>query len=459
MQKKTNELKFGHLRQNALELLSEYQQKIPAVFDDKMRKLFLEMEINRDELELQNEESTKRQPGVRELYLKFRQLYELAPIGYLTLDRDDCIIEINKRAAQMLSLDKKQLIGQKFFNFIQFDHQDVFFLHQRHLKKFGERLSCSLYLRTASGTESRDHGCQEEGRRYVQLESIPKVDIDGKLEETLMIMTDTSVLHQSNTAVIALNQELEERNKLQTDKLELAEKHLLHREKMATIGSLAASIAHELTNPLQAIMTIIQGIDKRVVLEEEDTEMVKMAVSECKRMAHLLNSLRDFNRPSSGTRAPLHLPGILESLLLLFKKELAIKNIAVDSHLNNPLPVLFGVNDQIKQVAMNLLKNSVDACSEGGKVSLGTKSQKNSVILEISDNGVGIDPSIMPHIFEPFFSTKSEATGSGLGLSVCYGIIKSHNGTIEVKSIPNKKTTFRVTLPVRGPDRKPNYLA
>ena len=320
MQKKTDELKSGQLRQNALELLSEYQQKIPAVFDDNMRRLLFEMEINQDELELQNEESTRRQPGVRKLYRKFRQLYELAPIGFLTLDSEDRIIETNKRAAQMLSLDKKQLIGQKFFNFIHFDHQDVFFLHQRHFKNCGERLSCSLYLRTASGAESRDHVCKEFGRRYVQLESLPKVYMDGKLEETLMIMTDTSVLHQSTTAVTALYQELEERNKLQTDKLELAEKHLLHSEKMATIGSLAASIAHELNNPLQAIMTIIQGIDKRAEFNEEDAEMVKIAVSECKRMAHLLSALRDFNRPSLGIRAPLHLPDMLKSLLLLFKK-------------------------------------------------------------------------------------------------------------------------------------------
>lgn len=459
MKKKADEFKFDHLRQQALNLLVEYKLNIPDVFDDKMRKLIFELEINRIELELQNKELRKSQLEVEKLHLKYSQLYEAAPIGYLTLDDQNCIIDVNKRAAEMLFIDKKQLIGQKFANFVDSDHQDVFYLHQHHLKQFGKRLSCNLYLKTVCGTDSGEYENNDVGRRYVQLESVPKADIKGMQGQTLMIMTDTSVLHQTSTSAIALNKDLTERDRLQTGKLEFAEKHALHSEKMAAIGTLAASIAHELNNPLQGVMNVIKGVGRRAVLEQEDAELVEIAVNECKRMADLLSTLRDFNRPTSGTRAPIHLQSVLDSILLLFKKEFVTKKIAVDIHYDNPLSILFGVEDQIKQVVMNLIKNSVDACPDGGKLSIGTTSQKNCVIFEVSDNGVGIAPSIKDHIFEPFFSTKSEDTGTGLGLSVSYGIIKNHNGTIQVASIPNKMTTFRVTLPVRGAGRKPTLSA
>jgi signal transduction histidine kinase len=228
---------------------------------------------------------------------------------------------------------------------------------------------------------------------------------------------------------------------------------LLHSEKLAAIGALSASIAHELNNPLQGVLNVIKGVGKRAILEPEDTELMEIALNECLRMRTLLSALQDFNRPSSGIRAPIELHKTLDSVLLLYKKMFAINNIIIEKRYCNDIPLFYAVADQIKQVVMNILNNAVDACEGGGKIIITTKSDHSYISLSISDNGVGIDPANKYNIFEPFFSTKPEVKGTGLGLSVSYGIIKKHNGILEVKSSPGNGALFRIKLPLRETER------
>ena len=224
---------------------------------------------------------------------------------------------------------------------------------------------------------------------------------------------------------------------------------MLHSERLAAIGTLSASLAHELNNPLQGILNVIKGVGKRAILDPEDTELMEIAFNECLRMRGLLKSLQDFNRPSSGIRAPIDLHKILDSVLLLYKEKFAASDINLEKHYGDDVPNFYAVADQIKQVVMNLLNNAIDACKDSGKIIIKTESDHSYISLYIKDNGVGIDPANKNKIFEPFFSTKPEVKGIGLGLSVSYGIIKKHNGILEVNSNPGKGATFRIKLPLR----------
>jgi len=252
-----------------------------------------------------------------------------------------------------------------------------------------------------------------------------------------------------------LYEEIMERKRAETA-LKTTYAQLLHAEKLSAIGNLSASIAHEFNNPLQGVMNIIKGVQRRVPLDKDEMELVNMAVRECNRMRDLIKSLQDFNRPTSGKIAAVDIHSTVESLLLLGKKEYSTKNIKIEKKFAENMPLIKAVSDQIKQVFLNLLNNAVDSCYKGGTIAVQTEVQNRNVVVRFHDTGIGIKPEEIDHIFEPFFTTKPEVKGTGLGLSVSYGIIKEHGGKITVESAPGKGTTFSVTLPIKGGNNAAN---
>lgn len=441
MHKKAANERFADLRRRALDVLDRYEKTNPEIFTCNIKKLIVELDTNRVELELQNEDLRNAQKEIEISRLNYNELYEFAPVGYLTLDGDYRIVETNRRAAQMLHMSKGQLLNRKLAAFIHFDDQDIFHRHKQQLRDTGQRQSIRLRLKT------------DNGPLYVQLESALRFEHEDVAGQVLMTMTDITALELAKTEITALNKELQRHVRQRTIKLQETQSQLLHSEKLAAIGTLAASIAHELNNPLQGVLNVLKGVRRRVSLDPEDTELMDIAVDECQRMRNLLKALQDFNRPTSGTRAPLDLHSTLDSVLLLYKKKFDTKNISVEKHYGEHIPILYAIADQIKQVVMNILANAVDACEGGGIVGISTETDQSCITLIIKDNGVGINPLHQDRIFEPFFSTKSEVKGTGLGLSVSYGIIRHHNGTITVHSIPGNGSEFRIKLPIRGPDR------
>jgi PAS domain S-box-containing protein len=442
MQKKANNERFAELRRRALAVLDSCEKTDPEIFNGNIKRLIVELDTNRVELELQNEDLRIAQAEIEMSRLNYNELYEFAPVGYLTLDGDCRIVEANRQAARMLRMSKKQLQNRKIAAFIHFDDQDIFHLHKQRLRDSGRRQSIRLRLKT-----------DNDAPFYVQMESALRLEHEDVAGQVLMTLTDITALEQAKSEIAALNKELQRHVRQRTIKLQETQSQLLHSEKLAAIGTLAASIAHELNNPLQGVLNVLKGVRRRVPFDAEDKELMEIAVNECKRMRNLLKALQDFNRPTSGTRAPLDLHSTLDSVLLLYNKKFATKNIRVDKHYGQQLPLLYAISDQIKQVTMNLLSNAVDACEGGGIITIITEADQSSVTLIIKDNGVGINPLHQDRIFEPFFSTKSEVKGTGLGLSVSYGIIRHHNGTITVHSSPGNGAEFRIKLPLRGPDR------
>jgi len=255
---------------------------------------------------------------------------------------------------------------------------------------------------------------------------------------------------QAEEELKRINEELDNRVKERTEALEKTHRQLLHSEKLSAVGQLSASIAHEFNNPLQGIMNVLSGVHDSAHANKEDAHLLELALKECYRIKELIQQLQNFNRPTTGRVSFIDLHELIDAMLLMTREDFRKKRIVVEREYAGNLPPIQGVDDLLKQVILNLLTNAADACQGGGLISISTVVLDQEVAIRIQDSGKGISAENMPHIFEPFFSTKPQVKGVGLGLSVSYGIIKSHNGRIEVNSEEGKGAVFTVTLPVAG---------
>ena len=265
----------------------------------------------------------------------------------------------------------------------------------------------------------------------------------------ISIIHDITERRQFEEQLKTLNDELVQRADKRAKELQETQSHYLHAEKLSTIGKLSASIAHEINNPLQGIMTILKGLEKYAVLDEGDRNMLTLAISESERIKNLIQSLHDFNRPSLCRKEVIDIHKSLASLLLLCKKDFNIRQISVVCNFTEQLPQIVAVEDQIKQVLLNLLTNAAEACHQpGGTITISTWLEGKYVAVAIKDTGTGIASDKLDQIFQPFYTSKAEAKGTGLGLSISQGIIQGHHGGIRVDSKPGEGSTFTVLLPV-----------
>ncbi|MCP4542265.1 MAG: GAF domain-containing protein [Chloroflexi bacterium] len=243
---------------------------------------------------------------------------------------------------------------------------------------------------------------------------------------------------------------------------EQAQAQLIHAEKMTALGRLTASIAHEINNPLQAMQTYLILAQEEFDSDqrpEKVTRYLGTVGDEIERIAAIVRRMRDFYLPARKELQPIYLHAVLESVLELTNKQLQHSNITVERAWVDYLPEIQANPDHLKQVFLNLMLNGIDAMATGGTLYISTavdqiqlgSDQKPlpAVRAEFSDTGEGIPPEVLPHIFEPFFTTKER--GSGLGLSISYGIIQAHNGQITVESHIGLGTTFAILLPVEQP--------
>jgi len=230
--------------------------------------------------------------------------------------------------------------------------------------------------------------------------------------------------------------------------LEHSQAQLVQAEKMAAVGRLAASIAHEINNPLQAIHNSLHLTLRPTLSEEKKARYLAMAQEEVERLIDIVRRLLEFYRPSRGRRAITDVNRVVDNVLALTNKRLQHGHVVVETQLADDLPLLHVVPDQLAQVFLNIVINAVEAMPDGGNLAIRTarSSDDRWVQITFADDGAGIDERTKVSIFEPFFTTKS--TGTGLGLAISYGIIERHGGQIEVESTPGIGSTFAVRLPL-----------
>ncbi|MDH4228186.1 MAG: ATP-binding protein [Nitrospirota bacterium] len=225
-------------------------------------------------------------------------------------------------------------------------------------------------------------------------------------------------------------------------------RQLVQSEKLSATGKLSASIAHEINNPLFGIQGCLERVQKRLGPEDPDRRLVELAVRESHRIARLVQGLRDYHRPSDRTMAPVSLLDTLDDVFLINEKYIQTASVTLHRDLPRDLPLVNGTRDQLQMVFVNLLTNAVEAMPEGGgRITVAARQEKGLVVVRVTDSGKGISSEALPRIFEPFFSTKPEVKGVGLGLSITYGIVKRHGGEISAVSEPGR-TIFTVSLPV-----------
>jgi len=231
--------------------------------------------------------------------------------------------------------------------------------------------------------------------------------------------------------------------------LQTTQAKLIHSEKMGALGRLIASISHEINNPLQSIqgcLTLAKEELEGPTRLEKLERYLDIAEDEIERIAVIVRRVREFYRPSGQEHAPIDLHETLESVLELSRKELQHSYVDVERIWDPDIPRIVANPDHLKQVFLNLVINAIDAMPEGGNLSIRTILDHESVSIEFADTGCGMSPEAQARLFEPFFTTKPH--GSGLGLSISYGIIREHEGQILVQSEEGKGTTFTIVLPI-----------
>jgi len=233
----------------------------------------------------------------------------------------------------------------------------------------------------------------------------------------------------------------------------ILEKQLIHTQKMESIGTLAAGIAHEVGNPLASISALVQV----VMRDSEDTfirEKLGLVKNQVTRISKIIRDLVDFSRPSNYELQVTDINKSIEEAVAITKVGTKAKDIEFKIELSNDVPSLPLIPDQIQQVFLNILINAVDALTEAKnegqpkKIIVKSAVENEMVIITFSDTGTGIKDENLSKVFEPFFTTKEQGKGTGLGLWISYGIVKSFQGDLKVNSIPNKETTFKLTLPL-----------
>jgi len=225
----------------------------------------------------------------------------------------------------------------------------------------------------------------------------------------------------------------------------------MQTQKMESIGTLAAGVAHEVGNPLASISALVQ-VAQRNTQDPFISEKLSLVKSQITRISKIIRDLVDFSRPSNYELRLTNINMSLQEAVEITKVGTKVKDIDFIVKLDSTVPHLPLVTDQIEQVFVNILLNAVDALSEINvkkekQIYIESSTEIDDVIITFTDTGPGIEQANLSKIFEPFFTTKAQGKGTGLGLWVSYGIVKSFQGDISVKSVPGDGTTFIIRLP------------
>jgi signal transduction histidine kinase/FixJ family two-component response regulator len=228
--------------------------------------------------------------------------------------------------------------------------------------------------------------------------------------------------------------------------IEESQRALLQAEKMSAVGRLTASIAHEVNNPLQAVENCLHLAGRKELSDEKRENYLRMATEELDRLMKTVQRMLDFYRPGAIERAPENIEDLVDRVLALLEKQLADKSILVEKSFPEKLPLVNIVGNQIQQVFFNLILNAMEVLGEGGKIEIGAEVKGDQLQVFVSDDGPGVPVEAANNIFEPFMSTKDD--GTGLGLSVSYGILTAHGGSLELIDTNGAGACFKVSIPV-----------
>jgi PAS domain S-box-containing protein len=319
----------------------------------------------------------------------------------------------------------KELIGISFLEIVSPAYRDVV------IQKFAEGLETGK-----TTTYEIEVSTKDEKAVPVEFNVSPLTDSSGKTIGRIGVARD----------ITRRKQEEAERQDMEVK--------ALTQDKLASLGEIATGIAHEINQPLSYINIILQSTLKDISESRLDTrelaEDFQESLRQTGKITNIISHLRTFGRSDATSFAPVSLLAILDDTMILMKERLRIRNIAMDMKLCDNFPMLLGNHVKLEQVFLNLIQNSMDSIDEHGKgeIKLTARTENGKAVINFSDTGEGISNEHQDKLFEPFFTTKGMGKGTGIGLSIVYGIIKEHQGTIVCD--PNRKNgaAFTITLPI-----------
>ncbi|MCK9399211.1 MAG: ATP-binding protein [Bacteroidales bacterium] len=282
----------------------------------------------------------------------------------------------------------------------------------------------------------------------------------NQLDDIRMVSSAfNNMLDNINTASIELqnwSHQLEYKVQKKSEELLEAQNELIHIEKIASLGKLSASVAHEINNPLSGVLTYTKLVHKQLskteldpIVKQSMLKHLKVIETETKRCGDIVKGLLDFSRKDQENFNNQHFNKVLKETFDLIAHQMKMENIIFSSDFSAQSDLIYCSENQIKQACVAILVNASEAVSENGEILIRTfNPDTDNIRLEIIDNGSGIAPEDIPHIFEPFFSAKHKTSGIGLGLAIAHGIVISHKGKIEVESKLGKGTIISVILPL-----------
>jgi two-component system NtrC family sensor kinase len=301
------------------------------------------------------------------------------------------------------------------------------------------------------GTEHLSHG-----KLGYQIE-VHSQDEVGDLAQSFNGMS--LQLRTANEEIVSWAKTLEDRVEQKTQELKRAHEHVLHVEKMASIGKMAAVVAHEVNNPLSGILTYAKLLRKWVASgqtehekREEAMECLELIAAESRRCGELIKNLLTLSRSAPMNVQPTDLHAVIDRCLLLVRHQLELGGIQLQLKLAEDLPRVPCDPAQMEQVLLALIMNAIDAMPRGGNLWIEARmsNEQTEIRIQVRDDGAGIAPDVLPQIFEPFLTTKESGHGVGLGLAISRGILERHHGRIEVASEVGRGTTFTITLPAQA---------
>ncbi len=244
---------------------------------------------------------------------------------------------------------------------------------------------------------------------------------------------------------VGIFKDLRERLRMERE-LQKTQQALLQSEKLAAMGRLTSQIAHELNNPIYGIMNTLELLKTEISPESKRRKILELSLSETQRLSEMLRNMLSFSKPEEEKRRPVKMNELIEGILLVMEKQMRESNIKVETSFDDEIPEVMASTNQMRQVLLNIIKNAKEAMPKGGTLAIQTTKGDKHILIHVRDTGVGIPEEIRNKIFEAFFTTKQKVKGVGLGLSVCYGIIKDHGGEIKVESEEGRGTTFTIRL-------------
>ena len=240
---------------------------------------------------------------------------------------------------------------------------------------------------------------------------------------------------------------LEQRVRERSEQLAETQTAMARQQRLASLGQLAAGVAHEINNPLTGVLTFAHLLRQKESMDDQDRQDLDLIINETTRVSEIVARLLDFARERPSVKGPLNVNDLIRQTVQLIRSQKRLARIAIEEALTEDLPRVKGDKNQLEQVLLNLLLNACEAMPDGGVLTVSTSARAGTVLVKVTDTGQGIKKEHLDRVFEPFFSTKPVGKGTGLGLSVSYGIVQQHGGSLEVDSVESKGTTFTVVLP------------